>query len=190
MDNVLFYGFSTIAATFGSAVGIIIADAIFRMQRIDQIAAGLAYELLKYHPHDEQRGRLNRIMIVQNWGWFLEVWGEYHTLPMCPPVQAPNDSERKHKWLLVKVIERMERIRVAVRVLVGATLALIALCFVGLGMTKCVMLKTMDAGRFWFCGGPKFNWALAATIALAVCLLLGYAYVTYLLTKANDYPES
>ena len=93
MENASFYTFSTIAATFGSAVGIIVAAAVFRMQRIDQVAAGLANELLRYHPDDRmalaeydretQVSRLNRIIVVQNWQRFLDVWKQFH--PGTPP---------------------------------------------------------------------------------------------------------
>src|SRR5690349_20397799 len=68
MDGVICYTFSTIAATFGSAVGIIIAAAIFRMQRIDQIATGLSQKVTHAHAiAEEQRERLARAALVQDW---------------------------------------------------------------------------------------------------------------------------
>jgi hypothetical protein len=143
MDNVLFYTFSTIAASFGSAVGIIVAAAIFRMQRIDQVAADLANELLKYHPDDRmalaeynqetQVSRLNRIISVQNWRSFIDVWKEFHK------DTHPENYWEKHLFdLLGKVVARQKEIRRGVSSLVIYTVLLIGLCFFELAFSKSV----------------------------------------------------
>jgi hypothetical protein len=182
MDSVLFYTFSTIAATFGSAVGIIVAAAIFRMQKVDQIATGLATELMKYHPEGEDKARLHRIILIQDWKKFLDVWRS------CHPSDHPGNSyEKHHEWLLQRARERLDRIRTSARYLVGGTLALIAMCFVGLATTLCI--QGFVAWDFSFCGSLAFNIPIAVALVFAAFILWLYWRATNLLTEATDFPE-
>ncbi|HEX8199462.1 MAG TPA: hypothetical protein VF590_03165, partial [Isosphaeraceae bacterium] len=76
MENTLYYAFSTIAATFGSAFGLIVAAAIFRIQRIDQIASPLSEKLSQAPSVAENRLELERITTVYNWKKYVKRWKE------------------------------------------------------------------------------------------------------------------
>jgi hypothetical protein len=182
MENILFYSFSTIAATFGSAVGIIVAAAVFRMQKIDQIAIGLATELMTYHSVETERIRLYRIIIVQDWKRFLEVWDEYHGAG-----HPENNYEQNHRWLLERVHRRLERIRNWTRWLVYITLGLIGFCFVGLATTYCI--RHYMVGDFAWHAIATFNLPVFIATIVAVVVLVIYGILIWLLTLPNDYGE-
>ena len=198
MENVFFYTFSTIAATFGSAVGIIFAAAIFRLQRIDQVAAGLAGELVKYHSdgklappenRETQISRLNRIVIVQDWEKFLCVWKEYH--PSSQPSQ--NLQEAHLGYLLGKVNAKKERIIDSLGRLVVETLLLIGVCFLGLANTQFVLTFENYIGiPLGFLGSFKiyFNIPLVLIVIFAYSILWKYAMLIYLIiSRIVDYRE-
>jgi hypothetical protein len=190
MQDVLFYTFSTIAATFGSAVGIIVAAAIFRIQRIDQVAGGLAGELLKYHPEhimalaeydrETQVSRLNRIVIVQHWQKFAAEWKVFHQ-----GTPSQNYWENHLFDLLGKVIEKQERIRCVVLRLVIATLLLIGICFLGL----CTTLRIADwnSDKIVDCW-ISINIPGGLAVLYAVCILVAYRKVAKLLiSEVTEY---
>lgn len=181
MENVLFYVFSTIAATFGSAVGLIVAAAIFRLQKIDQVCMALANALMTDHQDQAEKHRLARIIMVQDWGKYLSVWGGCHTAPR----QGQSPAEADYKWLLEKTVKRLKWIRRWVYTLVLGTLVLMAFCF-------CCLVNAGRIAKGIASDGP-FPWQGQVAVAVALLVLVGYIIVTSLLVEQpvdyEDRPE-
>ena len=175
MEYVLFYTFSTIAATFGNAVGIVVAAAVFRMQRINMIAAELAIQLAGGDAKDE--ARLKRLRTVQNWKVFLEEWRGQH------PNNDPQNHLEKLYWLLEKTVERLSFIREWVRKLVKWTLVLIGCCFIGAVATPGLAEMSVLIRS----GGTSINIPALLILGFALCILREYWQVIMLLTRPTDY---
>jgi hypothetical protein len=178
MEDVLFYTFSTIAATFGSAVSLIVAATVFRMQRIDQVCMALANALMQNHGAEAEKRRLGRIIMVQDWGKFIQVWGEYH--PTSRPKQTA--AEADYLWLLDKTTKRLRWIRIWTYSLVYTTLVLIAFCF-------CCIPYSGVIGK----GLPSDNprpWQAITALIVALLVLVGYVVVSsMLIAQPVDYED-
>jgi hypothetical protein len=186
MQNVLLYGFSTIASTLGSAVGLIVAAAIFRTQKLDQIGSNL-YELLIDYLPDAGRARMRCLRGVHHWKKHREAWDEAWKKTNQTPQEEDIADQKDLLDLLDRVRDRVEFIRRTVRVLVPLTLTLIAWCFIGLGLTLC-----FESHNFWLFRNPQssmgsINPFLTVTILFAIALLAGYGYLIWRLLADVDY---
>lgn len=188
MQNVLFYGFSTIASMFGSAVGLIVAAAIFRLQRLDQIGSNLGDLLIEHYLPETQKGRMRRVRTLLDWKKLREVYDE--AWKDVESKLAPSD-EKDAGYLLTlseKIRDRVWYVRRGIRILVPLTLALIAYCLTGIGMTLC--LETKLDWKYWnpICRQHEMvNAYLAVAVGAAIVLLIGYGWLIWMLTPAADY---
>lgn len=171
LKDVVFYAFSTIAATFGSAVGLIAAAVIFRMQRIDQILSRLT-ELLNAKAAIEHRAELVRIAGVQDWKKYRRRWRETHR-------DNRSDEEDNWYWLIEKHTDRILLIRTKAMSVIGSTLFLIGVCFAALAATSLMRIT----------GIPIFAGGLVVIGFSAIILLSRYYDLLDILTQHNDYDK-
>jgi hypothetical protein len=187
MENVLFYGFSTLASAFGSAVGLIVAAAIFRMQKLDQIGSNL-FDLLANDITDpERKVRMSRVRAVHDWKKHREVWTE-----AWRGIQHTDTPDQEHMHaLLGKIRNRIGFIRWSIRLLVPLTLLLIGLCFAGIGMTLCLKTQNQWSIHNPICGHmSSVNPYLAIAITWAAVLLIGYGVLVWRLVSEVDFDFS
>jgi hypothetical protein len=184
MNDAYYYTLATIAATFGSAVGIIVAATIFRIQRIDQVLVSLAKHLAAtYGPADgqerspeikERQDRLRRIIDVQYWDRFAKVWGCYH--PGGPEKLAPN--ERHYHWLLKKTNTRLGEIRKVTFVLVVVTLVEVFACFIALCFAKCI--ESHPSGQAG---------VMIIVTGISLLIICGYGHLIRMILQPVDFAE-
>jgi hypothetical protein len=186
MQNVLLYGFSTIASTLGSAAGLIVAAGIFRTQKLDQIGSNL-YELLIEYLPDAGRARMRRVRGAHDWKKHRDAWDEAWKQTNQTPQEEDKVDQEHLLALLDKVRDRHEFIRRMVRALVPFTLTLIAWCFIGLGLTLCFETQNFWLFRSSQCNMGSINPFLAVTILFAIALLAGYGYFIWRLVGDVDY---
>ena len=186
MQNVLLYGFSTIASTLGSAVGLIVAAAIFRTQKLDQIGSNL-YELLIEYLPDAGQARMRLVRGSHHWKKHREAWDEAWKKTNQTPQEEDKADQKDLLDLLDRVRDRLEYIRRTVLVLVPLTLTMIAWCFIGLGLTLRFESQNVWLFRNAHCNMGSINPFLAVTILFATALLAGYSYLIWRLLADVDY---
>lgn len=187
-ENVLYYLFSTIAASFGSTAGFLIAAAVFRLQRIDTIGARLVEGLIKELTEDRTK-RLRRIQAVCQWEKVRDAWAEARgTLEKKFDNEGTREQQEATLWVLDKVFDRLNEIRCCLRLGIVLTFCLIGACFLCIGLTPCIKDSLYDSGLPFACPDSLVNPWATFIITFAGFLLYIYGRLTWLVTAPPTSP--